>query len=169
MSKKEKEKKEKDSAAEEKEPVKEEKDSSLQQALDEQKDRFLRLCADFENYKKRTKAEKDSTYANAMGEFAVAILPVVDNLERALLSAENDDSPLKKGVDMVYQQFLQCLSKLNITAYGENGEMFDPNIHEAVMHTEEEGVEANTITEVLQKGYRLGGKVLRPALVKVAN
>lgn len=141
----------------------------FREELDRANDKFLRLYADFENFKKRSRAEKDSVYANAKSDTVAALLPALDNMERALAAAEEEDSPLKKGVDMVLNQFRACFEQLGVSSYGEVGDSFDPNIHEAVMHSEEEGVEPNTVTMVLQKGYRLGDKVIRHALVQVAN
>ena len=136
-------------------------------AAEEEKNRFLRLMADFENYKRRTQAEKDSLYSMAIADAVAEFIPALDNMERALQFAE--DSSLRKGVEMVYNQMLAALKKLGVSSYGEKGDQFDPNLHEAIMHTEEEGVEPNTITEVMQKGYKTDNKVIRHALVKVAN
>lgn len=144
-------------------------DSKEKDELAEANDKFIRLYADFENYKKRTRAEKDILYTTAKADTIAALLPVLDNLDRAVMASSEENSPLKTGVDMVLSQFYSSLEQIGVTTYGEKGDEFNPNIHEAIMHTEEEGVEANTITEVMQKGYRVGDKIIRHALVKVAN
>lgn len=179
MSKKEKDKKDssletevsvpEDSEEQVPEEVVSSEENPFQKELDQANDKFLRLYADFENFKKRSRAEKEAAYANAKSDTVTALLPALDNMERALAAAGEGDSPLKQGVDMVLGQFKSCFDQMGVSAYGEEGDQFDPNIHEAVMHSEEEGVEPNTITLVLQKGYRLGDKIIRHALVKVAN
>lgn len=179
MSKKEKDKKDssletevsvpEDSEEQVPEEVVSSEENPFQKELDQANDKFLRLYADFENFKKRSRAEKEAAYANAKSDTVTALLPALDNMERALAAAGEEDSPLKQGVDMVLGQFKSCFDQMGVSAYGEEGDQFDPNIHEAVMHSEEEGVEPNTITLVLQKGYRLGDKIIRHALVKVAN
>lgn len=134
---------------------------------DEWHDRFIRLAADFDNFKKRSKAEKDGVYANATADAVEKLLPILDNLERAVSAAE--DSPMKAGVEMVLTQALKAFEDMNVFPVGAPGDEFDPQIHNAVMHIEDESLGENTIAEVLQKGYRLGDKVIRHALVKVAN
>lgn len=136
-------------------------------ATDEWHDRFVRLAADFDNFKKRSKAEKDAVYTNATADAVAELLPIIDNLERALSAAE--DSPMRSGVEMVLTQALKAFENLNVFPVGEPGDNFDPQIHNAVMHIEDEAFGENTVAEVLQKGYRLGDKVVRHALVKVAN
>lgn len=136
-------------------------------AKDEWHDRFIRLAADFDNFKKRSKAEKDGVYANATADAVEKLLPILDNLERAIFAAE--DSPMKAGVEMVLTQALKAFEDMNVFPVGAPGDEFDPQIHNAVMHIEDETLGENTIAEVLQKGYRLGDKVIRHALVKVAN
>lgn len=142
--------------------------SRLEKELTEEKDRFIRMYADFENYKKRTSAEKESIYVNAVAQTVAEILPIADNLERAL-SSSDDDSPLKKGVEMVLSQLNSALMKLGVESYGEKGDVFNPNLHEAVMHGEDSEFEENTISEVFNKGYRLKDKIIRHAVVKVVN
>lgn len=129
---------------------------------------FIRLAADFENYKKHAKTEKDACYINAKVDAVATLLPIIDNLERALAAAA-DDSPLKQGVEMILQQTTQAFETLGVTAVGQEGEPFDPEIHNAVLHCEDETLEANVIAQVLQKGYRLGDRMIRHAMVKVAN
>lgn len=152
-------------SSQEEQPEEEPKSSSAE--LDAEKDKFYRLYADFENYKKRTKAEKESIYSLAVCDTAAAFIPAIDNLERAIAATE--DPAMKKGIEMVYSQMQKALTTMKIEAYGEKGDKFDPNIHEAILQSDEEGVEPDTITDVLQKGYKLGTKVIRHAMVKVAN
>ncbi len=140
----------------------------LEKALEEEKDKFLRLYADFENYKKRTAAEKDAAYLNASAQTLAELLPVVDNLERALAAAE-EENPLKKGVEMVLSQVNASFAKLGVEVYGEKGDVFDPNIHEAVMHGEDENLAENTVSDVFSKGYKIKDKIIRHAMVKVVN
>ncbi|MBQ5742928.1 MAG: nucleotide exchange factor GrpE [Clostridia bacterium] len=141
-----------------------EKEESI---ADEWHDRFVRLAADFDNFKKRSAAEKNAVYANATADAVAELLPIIDNLERAIAAAE--DSPMKSGVEMVLTQALKAFENLNVFPVGNPGEAFDPQIHNAVMHVDDESLGENVIAEVFQKGYKLGDKVVRHALVKVAN
>ncbi len=134
---------------------------------DEWHDRFIRLSADFDNFKKRSVAEKNAAYANATADAVAELLPIIDNLERAIAAAE--DSPMKSGVEMVLTQALKAFENLNVTPVGAPGDTFDPQIHNAVMHVDDEELGENIIVEVFQKGYRMGDKIVRHALVKVAN
>lgn len=137
--------------------------------LTEQQDKFLRLAAEYDNYRKRTAKEKESIYANAKIETLTALLPVYDNLERGIKQYGDEDSPHRKGLEMVFTQFKESLSKLGVTPMEAEGKPFDPERHNAVMHVEDESVGENTVVEVLQQGFLLGDKVLRFAIVKVAN
>ena len=134
---------------------------------DEWHDRFIRLAADFENFKRRSKAEKDAVYSNAIADAVSNLLPILDNLERAVTAVE--EGPQRDGVKMVLDQALKAFEEMNVFPVGETGDPFDPQIHNAVMHVDDESLGENTIAEVLQKGYRLGEKVVRHAMVKVAN
>ncbi len=134
---------------------------------DEWHDRFVRLAADFDNFKKRSAAEKNAAYTNATADAVGELLPIIDNLERAIAAAE--DSPMKSGVEMVLTQALKAFENLNVFPVGVPGDPFDPQIHNAVMHVDDEDLGENVIVEVFQKGYKLGDKVVRHALVKVAN
>ena len=131
-------------------------------------DSFLRLAAEFDNFRKRTVKEKEQSYANGRADAVEKLLPVYDNLERAL-SQPTEDAAFKKGVEMTMNELVKILSGLGVEIYGEKGESFDPNIHNAVMHIEEDGVEESTITQVFQKGIRMGEKIIRFAMVQVAN
>ena len=131
-------------------------------------DRFLRLAAEYDNYRKRTAKEKEALWAQAKADTAVAFLPVYDNLERAL-KQETADEAYKKGVEMTMMGLKEILTKLGIEEIPALGETFDPALHHAVMHVEDDTVGENTIVDVFQAGFRLGGKVIRFAMVKVAN
>ena len=134
---------------------------------DEWHDRFIRLAADFENFKRRSKAEKDAVYNNAIADAISQLLPVLDNLERAVAVVE--EGPQRDGVKMVLDQALKAFEAMNVTPVGVPGDPFDPQLHNAVMHVDDDSLGENTVAEVLQKGYRLGEKVVRHAMVKVAN
>ncbi len=143
---------------------------TLAQELAGQQDKFLRLAAEYDNYRKRTAKEKESIYADAKIDTITAMLPVYDNLERALAQfPEGDESPHRKGVEMIFTQFKESLAKLGVTAIDAVGKPFDPEKHNAVMHVEDEAFGENTVAEVLQQGFLLGDRVLRFAIVKVAN
>lgn len=146
-----------------------EKLESAAKALSEQQDKFLRLAAEYDNYRKRTAKEKEGIYADAKIETLTAMLPVYDNLERALAQFGDDDSPHRKGVEMIFTQFKESLAKLGVSPIEAVGQPFDPEKHNAVMHIDDESVGENTVVEVLQQGFTLGDKVLRFAIVKVAN
>ncbi len=146
-----------------------EKMESLAKDLSEQKDKFLRLAAEYDNYRKRTAKEKESIYADAKIDTIVAMLPVYDNLERGIKQFGDDESPHRKGLEMIFSQFKESLTKLGVTTIDAVGQPFDPEKHNAVMHVEDESVGENTVVEVLQQGFLLGDKVLRFAIVKVAN
>ena len=134
----------------------------------QQEDKYLRLAAEYDNYRRRTAKEKDSIWNDAKADAAVAFLPVYDNLERAL-KQETADEAFKKGVEMTMTQLKTVLEKLGITEIPALGETFDPNLHNAVMHVEDENFGVNTVCDVFQAGFQLGDKVIRFAMVKVAN
>ena len=140
----------------------------LQEALREKEDQYLRLLAEYDNYRKRSQKEKESAWSDAKADTAAAFLPVYDNLERAL-KQETADEAYKKGVEMTMTQLKEVLAKLGIEEIPALGEPFDPNLHNAVMHVEDEGAGENTIVDVFQTGFRSGDKVVRFAMVKVAN
>ncbi len=152
---------------EEAEEAKEEKKEETAPAeKDDFKDKFIRLAADFDNFKKRSKAEKEGIYNIAVADTVAKFLPVIDDMERACAAAP-EDSPLKKGVDQVAAKFAATLEQLGVTPIGEKGEKFDVSLHEAVMHCESDEFEEGSVIEVFQKGYKLGDKVVRYAKVKV--
>ena len=131
-------------------------------------DSLLRLAADYDNFRKRTLKEKEQSYGNGKADAVEKLLPVYDNLERAL-NQPTEDAAYKKGVEMTFTQLVSIFNSLGVEIFGNVGDEFDPNLHNAIMHTEEEGVEENTITMVFQKGFKLGDKIVRFAMVQVAN
>lgn len=141
---------------------------SLKNQTAQQEDKYLRLAAEYDNYRKRTAKEKESLWTDVKAETAAAFLPVYDNLERALKQTTTDEA-YKKGVEMTMTQLKEVLSKLGITEIPALGQPFDPNLHNAVMHIEDESLGENTVAEVFQAGFQCGEKVIRFAMVKVAN
>ena len=139
-----------------------------QQALAQEHDSYLRLAAEYDNYRKRSQKEKESLYTDIRSETVEKILPVYDNLERAL-AQETQDAAFKKGVEMTMNQLVSVMEKLGVVSFGAAGEAFDPQLHNAVMHVEDEALGENVIAEVFQKGFKVGEKVVRFAMVKVAN
>ena len=140
----------------------------LRQELAEEKDRYLRLAAEYDNFRKRSQKERESLYTDLRAETVGKFLPVYDNLERALNQPTADEA-YKKGVEMTMNQLKTVLEKLGITEIEALGQPFDPTLHNAVMHIEDENFGENTVAEVFQAGFRLGDKVVRFAMVKVAN
>ena len=133
------------------------------------KDQYLRTRAEYDNFRKRTEREKAAIYGDGTSDTIKGMLQVADNLERDLAQKECSVEDLRKGVEMVQTQFMDSLKKLGITEMGAVGEEFDPNLHNAVSHIEDENLEVNVISAVYQKGYMLGDKVVRHAMVQVAN
>lgn len=144
-----------------------EENMKINNELEALKDRLIRNVAEYDNFRKRTSKEKESIYTDACEDILKLFLPVLDNLERAV-SVEGNIEDLKKGVDMTLKQFNGALEKLNVIEISSQGE-FDPNLHNAVMHIQDENLAQNQIVEVFQKGYKRGDKVLRFSMVKVAN
>ena len=134
-----------------------------------QKDLWLRTAAEYDNYRKRTEREKTNIYSSAAADTAEKFLPVADNLERALAQPDCSAQDLRKGVEMVSTQLHEALAKVGLSAVGEVGEPFNPELHNAVSHIEDEKLGENVISAVFQKGYRLGDKIVRHAMVQVAN
>ncbi|MBQ2297408.1 MAG: nucleotide exchange factor GrpE [Ruminiclostridium sp.] len=139
-----------------------------QAALREQEDKYLRLLAEYDNYRKRSQKEKETAWTTAKADTAKEFLPVYDNLERAL-KQETADEAYAKGVQMIMTQFKTTLEKLGIQEIPALGETFDPNLHNAVMHIEDENLGENVVAEVFQTGFQTGDKIIRHAMVKVAN
>ena len=139
-----------------------------QQALAQEHDSYLRLAAEYDNYRKRSQKEKDNLYTEIRSETVEKFLPVYDNLERAL-AQDTQDAAFKKGVEMTMNQLVSVMEKLGVESFGAAGDHFDPQLHNAVMHIEDESLGENVIAEVFQKGFKVGEKVVRFAMVKVAN
>ena len=131
-------------------------------------DAHLRLAAEYDNFRKRTIKEKDQAYTHGKSDAVEKLLPVYDNLERAL-NQETEDAAYKKGVELTMNELVKILSGLGVEIFGAVGDAFDPNMHNAVMHTEDESLGENVIAQVFQKGFRIGEKVVRFAMVQVAN
>ena len=143
-------------------------DEGLQAKFDDLNNRFLRMAAEYENFRKRSQREREGVHADAVAYAVGALLPTVDNLERAL-KAETADAEYKKGVEMTMAGLMKALEGLGVTQIDAAGRPFDPNVHNAVMHIEDESFGENTVAEVFQAGFMLGEKVIRFAMVKVAN
>jgi len=146
-----------------------EKAAELEKKLAEQKDAFLRLAAEYDNYRKRSVREKEEAYANAKAGVLKELLPVIDNLQRAELKGEQGVLDYQKGVEMILAQFAEVLKKLGIECFGEPGDKFDPHCCEAVLHVEDKALGENTVAAVFSKGYKMGERVIRSACVSVAN
>ena len=147
---------------------KKEEQSSPAEELKGANDRYLRLLAEYDNYRKRSQKEKDSLYADIKSDTVAKFLPVYDNLVRALAQSTEDEA-YRRGVEMIMTQFNTTLEKLGATKIECLGQKFDPSLHNAVMHVEDEEKGENEIVEVFQEGFRMGEKVIRYAMVKVAN
>ena len=133
-----------------------------------ERDAHLRCAAEYDNFRKRTIKEKEASYGNGKADAVAKMLPIYDNLERAL-NQETSDAAYKKGVEMTMNELLKIFGTLGVEVFGNVGDTFDPNLHNAVMHTEDESVPDNTITMVFQKGFKMGDKIVRFAMVQVAN
>ena len=145
------------------------KADALEAELQKQKDILLRTMAEYDNYRKRTEREKAAIYNDAKSDTVEKILPIADNLERALEQKECSVEDLRKGVEMIWKQFVDAMEKLGIESMGEVGEPFNPDKHNAVSHIDSEELDENTVAVVFQKGYKIGDKVIRHAMVQVAN
>ena len=131
-------------------------------------DSYLRLAAEYENFRKRTIKEKEASYGNGKADAVAKMLPVYDNLERAL-NQETADAAYKKGVEMTMNELVKIFTGLGVEIFGNVGDEFDPNLHNAVMHIDSEELGENVISQVFQKGFKIGEKVVRFAMVQVAN
>ena len=131
-------------------------------------DSYLRLAAEFDNFRKRTVKEKEQSYGNGRADAVEKLLPVYDNLERAL-NQPTEDAAYKKGVELTMNELVKIFTGLGVEIFGNVGDAFDPNIHNAVMHLEDESLGENTIAQVFQKGFKIGEKIVRFAMVQVAN
>lgn len=147
----------------------ESEEEKLQKELSAAKEAHIRTLAEYDNYRKRTAREKEAAYGDSKADCLKELLGVLDNFERAISAGDTDLESYKKGVEMIYSSFCETLKKLGVEAFGEKGDDFDPNIHNGVMHTEDESLGENKVAQVFSKGYRLGDRILRPAMVQVAN
>ena len=149
-------------------PVEETPADPSAQQLAAAEDKYLRLAAEYDNYRKRTVREKEAAWTEAKAQTVAAFLPVYDNLERAMKQVTSDEA-YAKGVEMTMKGLQDAMARLGVEQIPALGEAFDPNFHNAVMHVDDDSVEDNTIVEVFQQGFRCGEKVIRFAMVKVAN
>ena len=131
-------------------------------------DAHLRLAAEYDNFRKRTIKEKEASYGNGKSDAVAKILPVYDNLSRAL-NQQTQDAAYKKGVELTMNELVKILTSLGVEIFGKHGDVFDPNLHNAVMHCEDESLGENVIAQVFQQGFKIGEKVVRFAMVQVAN
>ena len=175
MAKKDKETKEQQPEAEKvetpeaaQEPEKAPEANPFEEKYNAEHDSYLRLAAYYDNYRKRTAKEKEQSYSNGKADTILKLLPIYDNLERAMRQ-DTEDAAYKKGVEMTMTELVKIFTGLGVEIFGEAGEHFDPSLHNAVMHTEDDRVGESTITQVFQKGFKLGEKIVRFAMVQVAN
>ena len=175
MAKKDKETKEQQPEAEKvetpeaaQEPEKAPEANPFEEKYNAEHDSYLRLAADYDNYRKRTAKEKEQSYSNGKADTILKLLPIYDNLERAMRQ-DTEDAAYKKGVEMTMTELVKIFTGLGVEIFGEAGEHFDPSLHNAVMHTEDDRVGESTITQVFQKGFKMGDKIVRFAMVQVAN
>ncbi len=143
--------------------------AELEKELAAAREAHIRTLAEYDNFRKRSAREKESAWLEAKAGCMSELLPILDNFDRALGVTDSDFESYKKGVEMIYQGFTETLKKLGVEAFGEEGDSFDPNFHSAVMHIDDETLGENVLAQVFSKGYKIGDKVLRPAMVKVAN
>ena len=141
--------------------------AELEALLKEKEDQHLRMAAEYENFRRRSREEKDAVYTEAVADTVGEILPIIDNLERAALY--DDDSKVKEGLVMIAKSVEAVFEKLKVEAVGKVGETFDPNLHNAVLHAEDESLGEGEIVDVFQKGYKKGNKIIRFAMVKTVN
>ena len=140
----------------------------LRAELAEKDDKYLRMAAEYENFRRRSAKEREALYTDVKADTVAKLLPVYDNLERAL-QQPTEDAAYKKGVEMTMNELVKILSSMGVEIIGQVGDTFDPNLHNAILHTEDESVAENTITQVFQQGFKMGEKIVRFAMVQVAN
>ncbi len=141
---------------------------ALQKELDKTKDLLMRTAAEYDNFRRRSQREKDALYTDSKADVLTKLLPIIDNFERAA-TAQTDLEQYRKGIEMTVRQLLDTMQSLDCVSFGEVGEAFDPNYHNAVMHIEDENLGENVIANVFVKGYKIGDRVIRAASVQVAN
>lgn len=149
-------------------PAEKSEADKLSDELKAQKESYLRLAAEYDNYRKRTQAEKLSIYSDATAKAVEELLPMADSINAALASTPEDD-PQRQGIELIGNQFAKCMEKLGVVSFGEVGDAFDPQFHNAVARTENPDLPENAIAMVFQKGFKIGDKVIRAAMVQVAN
>lgn len=148
------------------EPTAEEK---LTAELNETKDKLLRVMAEYDNFRKRSQKEKEQAYGDTKASTVSEFLPIYDNFMRAMSAEAADLDSFKKGIEMIFNQYGEVFKKLGVESFGEKGDEFDPNIHNAVMHGEDESLPENSISDIFSTGYKMGDRIIRPAVVKVVN
>lgn len=158
-----------ESTVAETETVSKEEFDKLKGEFDAQKDQFLRMAAEYDNFRKRTEKEKLATFDNALATTVEAFLPVADSFSLALTSSSEAGEEFVKGLEMIQKQLDNAFKKLNVEQFGERGEEFDPQLHDAVSRVDDDELEEDYIASVYQKGYRIGDKIIRHAMVVVAN
>lgn len=141
---------------------------TLQESLAAERESHLRLAAEYDNFRKRTTKEKDASYGNGKSDAIAKILPIYDNLDRALMQPTEDEA-FKKGVELTMTELMKIFTSLGIEVFGQTGDAFDPNLHNAVMHVDDESLGENVLAQVFQKGFKMGERVIRFAMVQVAN
>ena len=151
-----------------KEAPKEDELEKLKKQLAEEHDQYLRLLAEYDNFRKRSRKEKEGLYTDVKAETVAKFLPVFDDLQRALAN-ETADEAYKKGVELTMAGLRKVMTGLGVEEFGETGDAFDPNAHNAVMHVENEELGENVLAQVFQKGFKIGDKIIRHAVVQVAN
>jgi len=149
--------------------VSKEEYDKLKAELDQQKDQFLRMAAEYDNFRKRTEKEKLATFDNALATTVEAFLPVADNFALALASGVDSGDDFRKGIEMIEKQLDNAFEKLNVEKFGERGEAFDPLLHDAISRVDDDELGEDYIASVYQKGYRIGDKIIRHAMVQVSN
>lgn len=143
------------------------REAELEKQLAESEDKYKRVLAEYQNFRSRTQREREGLYQDSVASTVASFLPVIDTLERAM--EQESDENFKKSLELIIKQYTECLDRLGVKPFGERGEPFDPNLHNAVMHVDDEELEAGVIAEVLLKGYIMGERVVRHAMVKAAN
>lgn len=146
-----------------------EKIAALESEVAEQKEKFLRLAAEYDNYRKRTANEKLSIYDDATAKAVTELLPVADSVAIALSSLKDADPEILKGVELISNQLAKSFEKLKIESFGKQGDEFDPNLHNAISKIDDDSLGENTLAQVFQTGYKIGDKIIRHAMVQVAN
>ena len=156
--------------AEEKEEAKEpSKEEKLEEELKKQKESYMRLAAEYDNYRKRTQNEKLGIYDDATAKAVEQLLPMADALQMAMQNAKNAPEEFTKGLEMIQNQFKTSMEKLKVESFGEIGDEFDPNLHNAISKIDSEELGENQLSAIYQKGFKIGDKIIRHAMVQVAN